>query len=405
MSRVWIISEYYFPNGNTTSHIMTRIAEGTAAGGAADVNVITSTAAPEGFAAGDERRDGVRIFRTRDSRFDKNVLHQRILRITLLGVRLLRKASALVKPDDTVLVVTNPATIIFLIRLLRAFKRFRLVVLVHDIFPENLIAAGIIKGKTAPYRMTLAAFNWAYRKADRLVVIGRDMADFMRLKLGPSCPPISFIPNFADVRAIEPRPRAQNELLRAHGLAGKFVVLFVGNIGRAQDFPNILRTMELLREHREIHLLIVGDGVNAATVRRFVEDKGLDSITLLPSMPRDSENVFLNAGDVGLVSLQKGRRGIVSPSKAYPLLAAGKPLLAVADPGSEIELMVKEANCGWWCEPGDPEALSGLVLRISRAAGEVAEKGLIARRLAVDEYSIEKVIPRFRPLLVPGEER
>jgi hypothetical protein len=97
-----------------------------------------------------------------------------------------------------------------------------------------------------------------------------------------------------------------------------------------------------------------------------------------------------------LVSLQQGRKGIGIPSKTYTFLAAGKPILAVVDKESEIYQMVNESGCGWVSEPGNPVELSTLIGKISLSMDEVEEKGTIARNLAMEKYSMEKIIPQFQ---------
>jgi glycosyltransferase involved in cell wall biosynthesis len=393
MNKTWIITEFYFPNENTTSYIMTKIAEGLSE--KADVSVITSTSAKvKGIKY--ERHNHVNIYRVKDSNLDKNNFLKRTIKLIILGLRLFFKAATLVKKNDTVMVVTNPATIIFLMRILKAVKKFELVILVHDIFPENLVVAKVLKPKNYLYRITLLLFNNAYNKSNKLIVIGRDMELFMKNKLGKNCPEIAYIPNFADVNIIKPQCKKQNRILLGHGLTEKFVVLFTGNIGRAQDIDNILNTMELLKENENIHLLIIGDGANVHLIQQFLKEKGLGNITLLPSIGREFSNDFLNAGDVGLVSLQQGRKGIGIPSKTYTFLAAGKPILAVVDKESEIYQMVNESGCGWVSEPGNPVELSTLIGKISLSMDEVEEKGTIARNLAMEKYSMEKIIPQFQ---------
>ncbi len=397
MKKFWIITEYYYPNENTTAYIMTKIAEGL--GQHVDINIITSTAASD-IGIKKEQINNVTIYRVKESKLDKNIFLWRIIKLIILGLRLFIKSANLVKENDTVMVVTNPVTIIFLMRILRCFKKFTLIILVHDIFPENLIVAKVLKPGNFLYKITLKLFNWSYIKADKLVVIGRDMELFMKNKLGRRCPIIFYIPNFVDNNEIKPFPKESNRILKEYNLTDKFIVLYTGNIGRAQDINNILTTMELLKENNNIHLLIIGNGAMENTVIQYVKKYLLSNITLLPSMKRAFSNEFLNAGDVGLVSLQRGRKGIAVPSKTYTFLSAAKPILAVVDNKSEISIMIEESNCGWWTLPGDPQTLKKLILTISNSCDEVREKGENSRHLAEEIYSMEKIIIRFKEIIL-----
>lgn len=397
MKKYWVITEFYYPNGNTTSYIMTKIAEGL--GNYADVNVITSTKSTNNQNLA-ERINNVSVYRVKDSDFDKNIFPRRIIKLTLLGLRLFFKSANLVKKNDTVLVVTNPATIIIFMRILKIFKKFNLIILIHDVFPENLVVAKVLRSSNLLFKITLGLFNQAYTKADKLIVIGRDMCSFIENKLGAKCPPIVYIPNFADVNEIQPRPKKSNRILNESGLTDKFVILFTGNIGRAQDLPSIIRTMELLKEEKNIHLLIIGNGALENDIKQFIRQKSLSNITILSTMRREFSNDFLNAGDIGLVTLQKGRKGIGIPSKTYTFLAAAKPIIAIVDKGSEIYQMVHESGCGWWIEPGDPFALKDLISDISKLEEEVKTKSIIARKLAVEKYSVDIIIAQFQANII-----
>ncbi len=392
MSNIWIVSEHYYPCGNTTSYLITRISEGLA--GYAPVNVITTTA----HGSAEEMINGVKIYRTRDSFLDKNKFSQRIFKLLLLSFRLIWKSARLIKRNDVVLVVTNPAPIIFLMGILKKFKGFRLCFLAHDLFPENLVIAGVVKNTNPIYKTTLRLFNYAYRRADRIIVIGRDMEKTMKGKIRGSDAIIRYIPNFADVDFIRPMPKETNEMANKLGLTGKFVILFTGNIGRAQDIENILKAMKLLKEQPHIHLLMIGEGAKFKTARDLIKKYNLENVTLLDSIDRTWSNDFLNAGDAGLVSLQPGRKGIGIPSKTYTYLAAGKPIIGVVDRDSEVEMLIRETNCGWWIEPGDPQKTAELFRKISES-DEVKSRAAIARSVAESGYSIQSTIPLFHDLI------
>jgi colanic acid biosynthesis glycosyl transferase WcaI len=62
----------------------------------------------------------------------------------------------------------------------------------------------------------------------------------------------------------------------------------------------------------------------------------------------------LATGDVQLVLLKEGLAASSLPSKSYSILAAGRPLLASIDRGTEIERMVIEAHAVVAVGPNDP---------------------------------------------------
>jgi hypothetical protein len=173
------------------------------------------------------------VKRIKPGRYNKNRLMQRITKYFLITMRFAAYAIANIKRDDLVFAVTNPAFLVLFLALLKKIRPFKYVLLVYDVFPENLVPARLANRDSLMYRVAVRCFNWAYRAADELIVIGRDMEEVVRRKAGNGCR-ITRIPNWADVNAIRPQPKAENELLREHDLQDKTVFLFAGNLGRVQ---------------------------------------------------------------------------------------------------------------------------------------------------------------------------
>jgi glycosyltransferase involved in cell wall biosynthesis len=108
---------------------------------------------------------------------------------------------------------------------------------------------------------------------------------------------------------------------------------------------------------------------------------------------------YLNACDVGVVSLKRGMAGVSVPSRFYNLLAAGKPVLAVCEQDSEMALVVREHGCGWVVEPGNARAVVE-VLEAARAdRSELGRMGQRARAAAEASLPRSGVVERYRRLL------
>ena len=385
---IWIITEYYYPNENTTSYLLGHIAEGLSA--FHDVNVITST-----HGIDNEIKNSVKIFRTKNSAFNKNNLHLRIAKHIISGGFLFLRARKLIKRDDEVFVVTDPATSVLFIRFLKIFIPFKLTYLVHDLFPENLLIIKAIKKSNPLYKCILGFYNWAFRGADRLFVIGRDMSVLLKDKLKDKCPPLFNIPNFADVNDIEPKPREANIIIKNYNLEEKFVLLFTGTIGRLQGIKNLLETMLLLKDEKNIHLLMIGDGAYLKLVKNFIREHELTNITLLKTMERKFSNDFLNAGDIGIVSLIHNCSGTAVPSKTYTYMAAGKPVLAVMDQNAEISILTNENDIGWAIDPDKPQIFANKVREISKLKDAIKAKGENSRKICCNYYSVNNAVLNF----------
>jgi glycosyltransferase involved in cell wall biosynthesis len=90
------------------------------------------------------------------------------------------------------------------------------------------------------------------------------------------------------------------------------------------------------------------------------------------------------------------------PSRLYNILAAGKPVLVLAEPGSEVARVVLEESIGWIVDPADPRGLADAILEAKRSPDLLREMGLRARAAAEQKYRYADSLELFRSLLAAG---
>jgi glycosyltransferase involved in cell wall biosynthesis len=274
--------------------------------------------------------------------------------------------------------------------------------LIHDCYPEQLVAVKALR-PTGSAARTLDLLNrWLYKHARKLIVVGRDMRELLRRKTSGLNVPIVVIPNWGEVESVMPAPRAGNSLLAELGLQDKFVFLHAGNIGRPTDVESIVDCAAMLATDDRFRFLFIGSGVKRSWIENRIRENGLQNIVLLEPMPRSSQIEFLNACDVGMVALVDGMLGAAMPSKTYNILAAGKPVLALCHPDSELATVIDEEGVGWHIQPGDPERLRSLILEIYAQRAQLEEMGTRARQAAEAKYRFASAIERYRGELAVG---
>lgn len=391
---ILLVSELYYPEEISTGYILTKIAEGLALN--YPIQVITGPPDYSGLkqAPRFEIRNNVKIERVSAISLNKNKLVSRLFRSILLSLKLAVKTIKLAKRGDVIFIVTNPAPLLMLMTVVSRLKRTSLVVLVHDVFPENLEAANIFKKNTLSFKILLRLFNFVYKAADHIIVIGRDMENIMANKIKGTGPEISMITNWADVEDVFPTERSLNKIIKEFQLENKFIVQFAGNIGRVQGIEQMVDVAEILKDEK-IHFIFLGEGAKKKWVMDQIQERKLSNVTVLNFMPRKEQQVFLNACDVGLVSLAPGMTGLGVPSKTYNILAAGKPVIAIVDPISEIGRVVSEEKVGWVVSPGDMNGLA-LVIREASRSKDIKEMGIRARSVAENQYSLDKIIKNYK---------
>lgn len=397
-----MVTELYYPEETSTGYYLTRIAEGLAG----DFEVRVLCGQPNYLARGlrapaREQHRGVEIYRVRGTTLDKNIIFFRLINMLTLGISVLCNALKRFRRGDRVLVVTTPPNLPFLTALAALMRGAGYTLLIHDNYPEILIAAGKTREDSLLVRLLNHLNRWLYKYAQKIIVVGRDMRELLEKKTAGLNLRLETIPNWAELERVEPAPRAENTLLRELGLQDKFIFLYAGNMGYPNDLKSLVICAEMLAERGvdEIHFIFLGAGVKKNWLKRRVERKKLVNITVLDPRPRSEQINFLNACDVALVSLVKKMWGVSMPSRTYNILAAGKPILALTEKSSELARVIKEDGVGWAVPPDRPEILLEKIIEISQKKGELERFGLNARNAALEKYSVEAALDRYRSVL------
>jgi len=398
--RLWVVSEVYYPEQTSTGYYLTAIAEGLT--DCFDVKVLCGqpnysargTIAPEY-----EIHKSVEIFRAAGTTLNKNVLTLKFINMITLSISMFFKAIMNFRRGDKVLVVTTPPTMPFIIALAALIKGSSHTLLIHDCYPEVLVAVGKLKKDSFLVR-TIDFFNrWLYKNANKIIVVGRDMNELISRKSLGLDVPIVVIQNWAELEDVRPTERSQNKLIKELKIENKLIILHAGNIGYPTDVETVLDVLERLVHDDRFHFVFIGDGIKRKKIENAIENFGLKNLTLLKSRPREEQIDFLNACDVGLVSLVSGMFGAAMPSKTYNILAAGKPILALTDEGSELAQVIDDGSIGWHLAPGNADQLEAALTTIYDRMNELQSIGQRSRHIAEKDYSLDLALKRYKAAL------
>jgi glycosyltransferase involved in cell wall biosynthesis len=304
------------------------------------------------------------------------------------------------RKGDTLLLVTNPALSIPFFSFLRRIRKFRFLILVHDVFPENLIPAKIIRSKTNPiYKFLKLIFDWSYKKADQLFVLGRDMKEVLLHKVKDENK-ISIIENWADLDNVNVSDFEDNQIIKEHQLQNKIVFLFAGNLGRVQGLDYFFELISSL-DNGLLHFLFVGEGTMLSNLMQIKTEKKLDNVSFLGTYPRSKQSLFLNAAHFGVVTLEEEVYGLGVPSKSYNILAAGKPLFFIGNQASEIAQLIKEFSCGVSFGNEQKEETIAFFNKLNLDNIVVyKEMGVVGKKVAECKYSKDMILSKFKKAII-----
>lgn len=245
---------------------------------------------------------------------------------------------------------------------------------IQDLWPESLSATSAIHSKSIMKVLEMLV-RFIYSYCDHILVQSKFFVNAI-VQRGVDRSKIEYFPNSAEA-IFDTTAECSGAMGNVEFHEG-FRVMFAGNIGAAQDFGTILSAAELLKEHRNIHWMIVGDGRMLPWVREQVQIRGLEkTVHLLGRHPLASMPAFYAGADVMLVTLKKEPIfALTIPGKVQSYLACARPIIAALD--GEGARVVEEAGAGLTCQAEDPDALAETVLKMYRMTA--VERDAMARQ-------------------------
>jgi colanic acid biosynthesis glycosyl transferase WcaI len=257
----------------------------------------------------------------------------------------------------------------WLLRLATAIRGARLIYFVQDIYPEIALLMRMMRPGAAS-RLIAAADSWTMRRADAVATLSEDMADCIRSRGKPRTAP-RIINNFA---AIAPRAAAPGKT----DATAPCRFVFAGNIGRFQNLEETLALFAGLSPGTAA-LEFLGEGRLKQTLSETARAQGLSSVRFHPYLPADAAFAFVEACDVGIVSLVPGLYRYAYPSKTFTYLAAGLPLLCLIEEESELAREITARRLGVAVSWSAPPARRREAVELLAASHRQFADGLIER--------------------------
>ena len=279
---------------------------------------------------------------------------------------------------DAVLAMSPPLPLGLVAWTASLFHRCPMVFNVQDVFPDVAIELG----KLTDPRLVQAA-RWlertTYAKSAAVTVLSEDLRANVAGKVSPGHRgAVRVIPNFVDTERIRPLPR-NTELRHQLGIdPEQRVVLYAGNVGFSQSLGLLATAARRLVDREDVVFVVNGGGSGLAPLQESTA--GLPNVRYSPYQPRERLPEVLASGDLHVVPLRAGLGSSSVPSKTYSILAAGRPILASVDRGTEVERVVAVAGAGRSVHPDDPEAFTAAVGEMTSQPDELVAMGQRGRR-------------------------
>lgn len=250
---------------------------------------------------------------------------------------------------------------------------------VRDLWPEFGISMGVLKNP-----LVIALSRWLekflYRRADHILVNSPAYRDYMLAK-GVAENKVTYIPYGTDVDMFNPSIDGSS-VRRELGVDDKFVVLYAGALGQANDIDTLLRAAERLKQHDKIRFVVFGDGKERVRLESLSRRMELNNVAFAGARPKKDMPLIVAAADACLAILQDiPAFRTTYPNKVFDYMAAGRASVIVID-GITREL-IEASRGGVYVHPADDAMLARKILELSRNPAQVKEMGINAREYLV----------------------
>jgi colanic acid biosynthesis glycosyl transferase WcaI len=397
--RILLLNEYFPPDTSATAKMAAAVVDALAEGHHVTVLCGRPSYDPSErhpfYFLRREKRGNVVVERVGSTTFPRHRMLRRI--VNYLSYVALAVPRALMIRTDVILAMTDPPFDGIVGAFVACLKRRPFIYNIRDLYPEMAVSGKIVR----PARWLQfweKLHRWALSSAKSVIVLGEDTRERIVAK-GINADKVVVVRDGARIpEAVTDRDHPLTREIRGEY---PFVVLHAGNLGFYGAWETVVNTAQMLNGDG-IGFVFLGDGALKSKLQ--ASTNGCKAIRFLPFRPPDQIPHVLAAADLHLLTIRRGLEGVVVPSKLYPILAAGRPVLVLASDDCDAARLVRRHGCGVVANPDDPASLLATVRELSRDLARVAEMGERARAIA-SEFSLEKELGRFVEVMESTTQR
>ena len=331
---------------------------------------------------------GVRIIRAGSTDFPRFNMKKRVL--NYLSYVALAIPRALFLPSDVVVAMTDPPFQGIVGAIVALLKGQPYVYNIRDMYPDMALGGSIVEPGTLA-KIWEKLHRWALRQAKRVIVLGEDMrARIVAKGVDPSR--VVVVRDGAEmVISDSAQPTVDLEVVRMIRGNFSFVLVHAGNLGFYGAWNTLVAAAGSLRKEG-VGLVFVGDGAQRAQIEASAAGSG--NVRFLDFFPVNKIPSVLAAADAHVITVKRGLEGVVVPSKMYGILAAGKPIVAVAPKETDAVLLGVRQGFAVAADPERPGEVVDVVRALILGPEKVKAMGQAAR-VAAPDYDRVKELQKF----------
>ncbi|MBW8000402.1 MAG: glycosyltransferase family 4 protein [Planctomycetes bacterium] len=281
-------------------------------------------------------------------------------------------------------------------------KLFKIPVInyIKDIYPELAMSSGIISSDSAISKMLTCVDSAICRNSWQNLVISNTMYDHYIKNRGLDPSKVRILWDWLDLSFIQPVQVDDSWRSEVGINASDFVCMFSGTMGHASGADILADVADLLKEHKRIKIVCIGEGVLKERIISEKTKRNLDNLVVLPFQPRERVCEVQSSSDVLLLTASATMGTASVPSKFITYIAIGKPVICGAGENSDLSQIVNSNKLGISVLPGSAELMANAILQMMNMnTQERLEMGQRSRAVALEKYSMETAAKELTALI------
>ena len=407
------LNQYYPPDAAPTGTMLVRVVQKIVEAG----HEVTVVCAKGGYAskvisddAGKEANEfeqvGVRVVRVGATSCGRGSFVGKLVDYVSFYLGVVMALARLSDHPDKIIAMTTPPYLSILARLFSRVHGCRHAHWVMDLYPDVMVAHGMLKTESVLHRLLAALACWGFggQRCSEVISLGPDMARRVAsyLDSGKISP---WVPLWSGSKTSQVEHEQVVSLRKSRGWnESDLVVMYSGNMGLGHLFDEILEVGQSgvsggIHGERCVRFAFFGGGKRRAEIEGFISAHPSAPVELHDYVDAKDLDAHLASADVHLVSLRPEWDGTMVPSKLQGVFAAGRPVIFVGSEESSIGQWVLESGGGWVVRPGDVDALKAAITEASQA-DECDRRGALAHSFGMEYFDEDINADRVATLMI-----
>jgi len=395
--KVLLISQVFYPDEVAVANLFTNLSSELVKQG---LEIVVWCAQPSYNYSDKQPKfrtyNGIKIQYLKSTQFHKDKLSGRLINYMTFAISVVTKL-IFSKSKTQVISHTTPPFLAIVLAFICNFKKRDFFYIIMDVFPDGLIRLKKVSDRNIFIRLWSLLHLAALKRCKKIIVIGRDMEEWLLGLYPGGIKKIVYIPLWQDEELIIPINFEDNLFVLNNNLQEHFVIQYSGNMGLWNEMDAIGEVVNT--KHEGVLYVFIGGGMRKKELLESIDDSDAENVKFFPFQSNENYSLTVSACHVAIVSLRDEAKGMAVPSKIIGIMAAGIPVIALVPERSEIAYIVTEEQCGYVLNPSDSDGLVSAIIKLKSDEKLRKKMGQNGREAFLKKYTSKIIAEKYMKLL------